>query len=119
MTVHTGYKGVLAVNTVRECVDLIRARAAAKPNALRGINATFQFHLRGDGGGSFYIAVAGGAAEIAEGLASGSQVTITVKASDFKEIVLGKLDAEIAYQSGQLWVDGDIWVAQQLQGLIA
>lgn len=107
------------MSITQEMVDLIKSKATSRPNALRGINATFQFHLRGDGGGSFYIAIANGAAEISEGTAAKSQVTITAKASDFKDMVLGKLDPEIAYQSGQLWVDGDIWVAQQLQGLIA
>lgn len=104
---------------IAEIVDLLRAKVAAKPGALRSVNASFQFHLRGDGGGSFYVSAAGGTVEVHEGTVEKASATMTMKAADFQQVVQGKLDPEVAYMSGQLWIDGDIWMAQQLQALIA
>lgn len=106
------------MSVVGELVEMIRAKAAEKPNALR-VNASFQFHLRGEGGGSFFVTAANGAVEVQEGTVPSAQATMTMKAVDFQQIMQGKLDPEVAYMSGQLWIDGDIWMAQQLQGLIA
>lgn len=103
---------------VTEIVEGIRAKAAADPGKLKGINATYQFNLSGENGGSFYTAVADSGVEVAEGSASEPQVTVTISAADFQALVTGTLNPVMAFMSGKIKIQGDMGLAMKLQQLL-
>jgi putative sterol carrier protein len=104
--------------TMKEIVEQIRARASADPAKTAGINGTYQFHLTGEGGGSFYAAIANGAADVQEGQAPDAQATITLSTADFLDLVTGKLSPVAAFMSGRLKVGGDMGLVMKLQQLL-
>ncbi|MGB9903235.1 MAG: SCP2 sterol-binding domain-containing protein [Desulfotomaculales bacterium] len=90
----------------------------ASPPAMQGITAVYQFVLTGEDGGNYYVKFTDGAGEIAEGTAENPSITITMEASDFKDMVAGKLNAMSAFMGGKLKLKGDMMLAMKLQGLL-
>ncbi|MFP4173810.1 MAG: SCP2 sterol-binding domain-containing protein [Candidatus Hydrogenedentota bacterium] len=88
------------------------------PSDVKGLTATYQFHLSGDGGGDWYIQLTDGQPEVAEGIANAPSVTLRASAEDWNRIVSGELSGEQAFLSGKLEVEGDMTLAMKLQSLI-
>lgn len=105
--------------SIKEIVEGIRTRAAANPGKTAGIHAVYQFHLSGDGGGSFYAAIQDGAADVTEGDHPSPQVTVTISAADFHSLVTGQLNPVSAFMSGRLKVSGDMGLAMKLQQFLS
>lgn len=85
---------------------------------IEGMNAIYGFDLSGDGGGAFHVKVADGDAEVAEGVADDTNITITMSADDFGSLLEGKLNATSAFMAGKLKVKGDMSLAMKLQSLL-
>jgi len=96
----------------------METRLRANPDKVKGMDATYQFDLTGDGGGERWVKLANGAGEMGQGQAETPNITITMAANDFLELVDGKLDGTMAYMSGKLKVKGDIALAMKLQQLL-
>lgn len=84
---------------------------------IKDLNATYQWDLTGDGGGKWFAKFSGGEIEIGEGEAENSDITITVSAEDWMDIVTGKLSGQMAFLQGKLKVKGDMTLAIKLQSL--
>ena len=82
-----------------------------------GLDATIQYDLTGDGGGSYSCAIKDGACEVAEGAADSPTMTVTIDAADFVDLLGGKLDGMAAFMSGKLKIGGDMGLAMKLQSL--
>ncbi len=89
--------------------DRFNAAAAA------GVNATYQFDLTGDGGGTWNVAIADGACAVNEGAADGPNITITMAASDYLDMTTGKLNPQMAFMGGKLKIKGDMSLALKMQ----
>lgn len=87
------------------------------PEKIKDINATYQWDITGDGGGKWYAKFSDGNAEVAEGEAENADITITVSASDWVDIVNGKLNGQMAFLSGKIKIQGDMALAMKLQSL--
>jgi len=92
-------------------VKRFRAHQAA------GVSAVYQLNLTGDEGGQWYLAVADGRCELTRGLAPRADVTITMAASDWVDLLSDRLDGYTAFMEGRIEVEGDLGVALQLQQL--
>ncbi len=86
--------------------------------AAAGVNATYQFDLTGDNGGTWQVAVGGGSCTVSQGAGNPSpNITITMSASDYVDMVSGKLNAQMAFMGGKLKIKGDMSLALKMQQL--
>jgi len=90
---------------------------AIDPEKVKGIDATYQWDITGDGGGKWYAVFAESGVEVSEGEADSSNITITVAADDWMDIVNGKLNGQMAFLTGKLKIQGDMSLAMKLQSI--
>jgi putative sterol carrier protein len=87
------------------------------PTGAEGMDATIQFDLSGEGGGQWYVSIAGGRASVAKGKAPAANMTISTSAADYLEMIEGRLDPQMAFMGGRLSLGGDLSIAMRMQGL--
>lgn len=102
-----------------EYLEGLVQRINAQPERLGTPNAVVQFTLTGDGGGTWTVVVRQGKAELQQGPAASPQVAIELSASDFQEMLAGRLGPAAAYMSGRLRLQGDIGLAMRLQAYLS
>ena len=88
-------------------------------DAAKGLNATYQFDLSGDGGGQWYAVIASEQCEVNEGKAPSPSITISMNAKDYLDMVNGKLNGQMAFMTGKLKIAGDMGLALRLQSLFS
>ncbi|MFB3882302.1 MAG: SCP2 sterol-binding domain-containing protein [Armatimonadota bacterium] len=91
--------------------------ARFQPSAAGGLKAVYQLELTGNGNGCWHLVVAERQCRLCPGPAERPDVTITVSAEDWGELVSGRLDAFTALASGRLQVEGDLELAMRLQAV--
>jgi putative sterol carrier protein len=95
--------------------------AAADPAQkakIKDMNAVIQVLLTGDGGGEYYMTLAGGEFNTAKGKADSPNMTITQAVADWREINAGRLNPQMAFMSGKIKVSGDMSLAMKLGTLM-
>lgn len=92
-------------------------QAKVDPAKTTGMNATFQFVIHGEGGGQWYVKIVNGQTEVAAGTADNASITLTADASDWLDIVSGKLNGQTAFLTGKLKIKGDMGLAMKLSSL--
>jgi putative sterol carrier protein len=85
--------------------------------AAKGMKAVYQFDLTGDGGGKYNLAIDDGKLGVAEGAHASPNITITMAASDYLDMVNGKLNPQMAFMSGKLKIAGDMGLAMKMAQL--
>ena len=83
--------------------------------AASGVNATYQFDLTGDDGGTWHVKIADGACDVQDGAAESANITITMAASDYLDMINGKLNPQMAFMGGKLKIKGDMSLALKMQ----
>lgn len=78
-------------------------------------NATILFDLTGEGGGKWWIKVAGGKAESGKGDVENPNLTLTADVRDYVKIALGQMDGTSAFMQGKLRIKGDMGLAMKMQ----
>ncbi len=104
--------------TIDEVFTEMEGRLKEHPDKVQGMNAIYQFDLTGDGGGERWVKLQDGAGEFGTGQSEDPNITITMAAADFLELVDGKLDGTMAFMSGKLKVKGDMGLAMKLQNVL-
>ena len=84
---------------------------------VKDINATYQWKLSGDNGGDWYAKFNNGDVDVQKGEAESPNVTIVTGAQDWLDIVNGKQNAQMAFLTGKLKIQGDMSLAMKLQNL--
>lgn len=79
--------------------------------------ATVQFDLSGDNGGAWYVVIANGNAAVEEGSADDPSAVIRMDATDFADMMSGKLDPMNAFMTGKVKVEGDLNTVMKFQTL--
>ncbi len=72
------------------------------PKKAEGLDATIQFDLSGDNGGSYWLRIGGGKAESGEGKAENAKMTLRASADDFASMMSGKLNPMQAFMTGKI-----------------
>lgn len=85
--------------------------------AAKGMNAVFQFDLSGDGGGKWHVLINNDQCQVAEGPHSSPNITISMSAKDYLDMIAGKLNGQMAFMTGKLRIAGDMGLALKLQSL--
>jgi len=96
----------------------IPARFQAKPDVVQKINAIYQFNISGPGGGTWTVDCTAPGGKIQPGTAPDAKCTVNATDSDFLNIVNGKLNAQMAFMSGKLKIQGDMGLAMKLQQIL-
>jgi putative sterol carrier protein len=107
------------VQSVKEVFEIqIPARLKAKPDLIAKINAVYQFHIAGAEGGAWSVdcTLAGGS--VTAGTAASAKCTVSMLDVDFMKLVTGKLNAQMAFMTGKVKIQGDMGLAMKLQQLL-
>ena len=86
-------------------------------DAAKGMNSVIQFNLSGDNGGQWYTTIKDGKAEVAQGTAPAPNMTLSMSSSDYVDMIMGKLNGQMAFMSGKLKISGDMGLAMKMQNL--
>lgn len=101
--------------SVKEYFDQIADNFKSENAA--GMTATYQFDITGEGGGKWFAKIENGALTSGEGETENPNCTVTVSASDWLDILSGKLDGQMAFMAGKLKIAGDMSLAMKLNSL--
>jgi putative sterol carrier protein len=88
-----------------------------KKDAAQGLDAVYQFDLSGEGGGKWQVLINNDKCEVKEGEHPSPNITISMSAQDYLDMVSGKLNPQMAFMTGKLRIAGDMGLALRLQGL--
>lgn len=103
------------VSSVKEYFDTLSDRFVA--SAAKGVSATFQFELAGDGGGTYHVVVNDGTMAVHEGASTSPSTTLKMNADNYVKMVNGEINGSMAYMKGQLKVSGNVMLAQKMQSI--
>lgn len=99
--------------TVSEVFEQMGSRFRADRAA--GTNAVIQYDISGDGGGTWHAVIKDGACAVNAGPAGTSpQLTLTLSAQDWLDVVAKKQSAQMLFMSGKLKLKGDMGLAMKL-----
>ncbi len=93
---------------------LATSESRFQPENAEGLDITVGYNLAGDGGGQWTAVIKDGTCKLEEGLRDNLTVCNIVKAKDFVDLMLGKLDPIVAFGAGRLRLVGDMEIAQRL-----
>jgi putative sterol carrier protein len=109
----------MAVTNVKDVFEQhIPAKLQAKPDVVQKINAVYQFNISGPGGGNWTVDCTQEGGKVLAGSAPNAKCTVAATDLDFLNIVNGKLNAQMAFMSGKLKIQGDMGLAMKLQQIL-
>lgn len=103
------------VTSARAVFEAIPGRV--NPEQLKGITASIQFDLSGDGGGQWVVGIADGQVVVTPGTTASPDVSVTTSAADYLAMVNGELKPMNAFMQGKVKVKGDMGLVMKLQSL--
>ena len=98
--------------TVQETFDAMPGRFRADKAA--GTNATIQYDVAGDGGGTWNAVIKDGACTVTPGAATNPNLTVQMTGQDWLDMLSGKQSGQMLFMSGKLKVKGDMGLAMKL-----
>ena len=101
--------------TVKETFDLMPSKFRA--DKATGINATIQYDISGDQGGTWHAVIKDGACSVNSGPAATPNLTLSMGSQDWLDMIGGKLSGQMAFMSGKLKLKGDMGLAMKIGGL--
>ena len=101
--------------TVKDTFDAMASRFRADKSA--GVNATIQYDISGDQGGTWHAVIKDGACTVTPGAAASPNLTIAMSSQDWLDMVAGKLAGQMAFMSGKLKLKGDMGLAMRVGSL--
>jgi putative sterol carrier protein len=101
--------------TVQETFDAMPGRFKADKAA--GTNATIQYDISGEGGGTWNAVIKDGTCNVGKGAAESPNLTLQISAQDWLDMLSGKQSGQMLFMSGKLKVKGDMGLAMKLGSL--
>jgi putative sterol carrier protein len=109
----------MAAETVKDVFERhMPEKLKAKPDLVTKINAVYQFNISGPGGGQWQVDCTQPGGAISAGVAAAPKCTVAATDQDFLAIVNGKMNAQMAFMSGKLRIQGDMGLAMKLQQIL-
>ena len=103
--------------TVRESFKAMPGRFRADKAA--GTNATIQYDISGDGGGTWNAVIKDGACTVNQGAAPTPNLTLQIAAQDWLDMLSGKQSGQMLFMSGKLKIKGDMGLAMKLGSMFS
>lgn len=85
--------------------------------AAKGLNAVYQFDLQGEAGGKWTVTIADGQCESRQGAAASPNVTISLNAGEYLEMIRREILGKPFTTPGKLQISGDSGLATRLTKL--
>jgi len=101
--------------TVRETFDAMPTKFRADKAV--GVNATIQYDISGDQGGTWHAVIKDGTCTVNSGPAADPNLTLAMSAQDWIDMAGGKLSGQMAFMSGKLKLKGDMGLAMKVGSL--
>ncbi len=103
--------------TVKESFDAMPSRFRA--DKATGTNATIQYDVSGEGGGTWNAVIKDGACTVTPGPAPAPNLTLQISAQDWLDMLSGKQSGQMLFMSGKLKVKGDMGLAMKLGSMFS
>jgi len=107
----------MALTDVKTMFD--NADKSFNADAAKGMDAVFQFDITGEGGGSWHVTVKEESCRVQEGTHDNPSVTLKMSSKTWLAVVNQELNAVQAFMTGNLKVNGDIFLAQKIPDLFS
>ena len=101
--------------TVKETFDAMPTKF--RPDKAAGVNATIQYDISGDQGGTWHAVIKDGTCTVNAGAAGSPNLTLSMSSQDWLDMIGGKLSGQMAFMSGKLKLKGDMGLAMKVGGL--
>src|SRR5947208_16040969 len=88
-----------------------------RPDKASGTNATIQYDVSGEGGGTWNAVIKDGACTVSPGPATNPNLTLQIAAQDWLDMLSGKQSGQMLFMSGKQKVKGTVGRAL-LQGSV-
>lgn len=95
--------------TVQELMN--RMPKAFLPETAAGVEAVIQYHLSGEEGGDWVVTIRDQKCTVEMGTTPNPTMTLRADAQDYKDIILGKLDAMAAFMQQKVKLSGNLNLA--------
>jgi putative sterol carrier protein len=103
--------------TVKETFEAMATKFRA--DKATGTNATVQYDVSGDGGGTWHAVIKDGACAVKEGAAASPNLTLQIGAQDWLDMISGKQSGQMLFMSGKLKIKGDMGLAMKLGSMFS
>ena len=103
--------------TVKETFDIMESRF--RPDKATGTNATIQYDVSGDGGGTWHAVIKDGTCAVNQGAAAAPNLTLGMSSQDWLDMIGGKLSGQMAFMWGKLKLKGDMGLAMKVGSLFS
>jgi putative sterol carrier protein len=91
--------------TVKETFEAMPMRFRADKAA--GTNATIQYDVSGEGGGTWHAIIKDGTCAVRDGAAASPHLTIQISGQDWLDMISGKQSGQMLFMTGKLKFEGD------------
>jgi putative sterol carrier protein len=105
-------KSTMAITEVKDV--FAKMPEVFSPSGAQGVDAVFQFDIKGERGGSWHVTVKDGACQVSEGSHENPNVTLTLSDENWLAMINRELNGVQAFLTGKLKVSGDIMLAQRI-----
>jgi putative sterol carrier protein len=102
---------------VKETFDAMAGRF--QPSKATGVNATIQYDISGDEGGTWHAVIKDGTCAVNQGAAAAPSLTLGMSSQDWLDMIGGKLSGQMAFMSGKLKLKGDMGLAMKVGSLFS
>ncbi len=103
--------------TIKEVFDQMGGRF--RPDKATGTNAVIQYDISGEGGGTWHAVIKDGACTVQEGPGTNPNLTLSMAAPDWLDMVSGKQSGQMLFMSGKLKLKGDMGLAMKLGSMFS
>src|SRR5689334_21654758 len=103
--------------TVKESFDAMSSRFRA--DKASGTSAVIQYDVSCDGGGTWYAVIKDGTCTVTPGAASNPNLTLSISAQDWLDMLSGKQSGQMLFMSGKLKIKGDMGLAMKLGSMFS
>jgi putative sterol carrier protein len=84
-----------------------------------GTNAVVQYDIAGEGGGTWHAVIKDGTCTVTPGPAPTPNLTLSMTAQDWLDMVSGKQSGQMLFMSGKLKLKGDMGLAMKLGSMFS
>jgi putative sterol carrier protein len=99
--------------TVKETFDAMSGRF--RPDKAAGANATIQYDVSGEGGGTWHAVIKDGTCTVNPGPATNPNLTLQIAGPDWLDMLSGKQSGQMLFPSGKLTLKRDTGLAMKLR----
>jgi putative sterol carrier protein len=103
--------------TVKESFEAMPGRF--RPDKASGTSAVIQYDISGDGGGTWNAVIKDGGCSVNQGAATNPNLTLSISAQDWLDMLTGKQSGQMLFMSGKLKIKGDMGLAMKLGSMFS